>query len=232
MSTIDWQARALAAEVALIGIRKYLDNHADIEDRPDGGEGRPNFAMCALVAMDATTPDLAAARELVRKAGEYDKALAIFENENKPTPGNLMDYLAPMAQEFMNCPYLDFKCGTFGSERGIEHKPAAGPTYFTTVNHWRALVKENAALSHLVTELRGALEDALESLGDLNPHHLYASIEDAMALPQPEAVKKAAAERDFCDAALAFAEAKATINDQADRYETALAALQAARRDA
>ena len=39
----------------------------------------------------------------------------------------------------------------------------------------------------------------------------------------------AAVERAFCDAALAFADAKAGIEDQANDYKRALAALQAAR---
>jgi hypothetical protein len=141
---------------------------------------------------------------------------------------------------------------------------------------------ENAALAHLVTELRGALEQSDKRLCD---HHASDNIERlylaglggvcqvcaaepdvfernaaALALPLPEAAKRASenakvldayrrlygeamleiaglkregatpAEREFLDAALVFATAKATINDQADRYKTALAALQAARR--
>ena len=39
----------------------------------------------------------------------------------------------------------------------------------------------------------------------------------------------AAVERAFCDAALAFADAKASIEDQAAEYKRTLAALQAAR---
>ena len=42
----------------------------------------------------------------------------------------------------------------------------------------------------------------------------------------------ASVERAFCDAALAFADAKASIEDQATDYKRALAALQAARREA
>jgi hypothetical protein len=40
----------------------------------------------------------------------------------------------------------------------------------------------------------------------------------------------AAVERAFCNAALAFADAKASIEDQANEYKRTLAALQAARR--
>jgi hypothetical protein len=41
----------------------------------------------------------------------------------------------------------------------------------------------------------------------------------------------AAVERAFCDAALAFADAKASIEEQSAQYKRTLAALQAARRE-
>jgi hypothetical protein len=49
---------------------------------------------------------------------------------------------AELAAEENNCPYPDFSCGTFAAERGIELRPASGPTYATTVDHWRGILRD------------------------------------------------------------------------------------------
>jgi hypothetical protein len=156
---IDWQARAVAAEVALVTMLKELGDIAESkaeEVRNDWASGEAHGWTVALRHVYGLTPDLAAAHELIRKAGEHDKTLALFENSARPTPGNLLDFVNCLCDEFT----------------------------------W-----------------------------------LYAKEES------PEAVTVAAVERAFCNAALAFADAKASIEAQSDEYKRTLTALQAARRE-
>jgi hypothetical protein len=47
-----------------------------------------------------------------------------------------------LAAEENNCPYPDFSCGTFAAERGIELRPAGGPTYTTTSDHWQGILRD------------------------------------------------------------------------------------------
>jgi hypothetical protein len=49
---------------------------------------------------------------------------------------------AELAAEENNCPYPDFSCGTFAAERGIELRPAGGPTYTTTSDHWQGILRD------------------------------------------------------------------------------------------
>ena len=73
------EARALKSEYCLLKLRQYLDDHADVEDRPDTNEVRPNDYMRVLVAMDTMLIDLTAARELMAKAAERDALAAHCE---------------------------------------------------------------------------------------------------------------------------------------------------------
>ena len=66
------EARALKSEYCLLKLRQYLDDHADVDERPDTNEARPNDYMRVLVAMDTMLIDLTAARELMAKAAERD----------------------------------------------------------------------------------------------------------------------------------------------------------------
>lgn len=72
------EERALKSEYCLLKLRQYLDDHADVEDRPGTNEVRPNDYMCVLIAMDTMLIDTTAARELIdeleRLRGEVAKA--------------------------------------------------------------------------------------------------------------------------------------------------------------
>jgi hypothetical protein len=155
---IDWQARAVAAELGLVTMLEQLGDIADSkaeEVRNDWTSGEAHGWNMALRHVYGLTPDLAAARELMRKAGEHDKTLAIFENSARPTPGDLMGYVTCLCDEFT-----------------------------------RLYAKEESTQTYAV----------------------------------------AAVERAFCDAAIGFADAKASIEAQSDEYKRTLTALQAARR--
>jgi hypothetical protein len=71
---------------------------------------------------------------------------------------------AELAAEENNCPYPDFSCGTFAAERGIELRPAGGPTYTTTVDHWRGILRDldaaRAGEARAVEVLKGVAEKA------------------------------------------------------------------------
>lgn len=71
---------------------------------------------------------------------------------------------AELAAEENNCPYPDFSCGTFAAERGIELRPASGPTYATTVDHWRGILRDldaaRAGEARAVEALKGVAEKA------------------------------------------------------------------------
>jgi len=182
MSEIDWQARAVAAEVA---INEWVDLANDCDTTTVESLRQSMRFLCLR------TPDLTAARELVRKAGEAD---------------------------------------------GL----------FADVAQWHAradlLTIENAALALIVGELRmhcRMMAVTVESVSfsasitvkDADRLTWVATrARDAEALPLPEAVKRAALQRDFCDAALALDGARsASIDHFADLYRSALAALRAAR---
>ncbi len=158
--SIDWKARAAAAEVALVTMLKELVDIAESkaeEVRDDWTSGEAAGWTMALRHVYGLTPDLTAARELIRKAGEYDKTLALLENSSRPTPGSLMDYVNCLCDEFTR---------------------------------------------------------------------LYAKEES------PKNAKRTEVEWAFCCAALAYSDAKASIEDQAAEYKRTLAALRSARREA
>jgi len=71
---------------------------------------------------------------------------------------------AELAAEENNCPYPDFSCGTFAAERGIELRPAGGPTYTTTIDHWQGILRDldaaRAGESRAVEALKHIVEMA------------------------------------------------------------------------
>jgi len=78
---IDWQARAVAAEVALITMLKELGDIAESkaeEVRNDWTSGEAHGWDMALRHVYGLTPDLTAARELIEKAGECDAYMRLY----------------------------------------------------------------------------------------------------------------------------------------------------------
>lgn len=69
-----------------------------------------------------------------------------------------------------NCPYPEFSCGTFAVEQGIELRPAGGPTYTTTIKHWKGLLREletaQAEAARAVEALRRCHEGAARQLAE------------------------------------------------------------------
>lgn len=93
-------------------------------------------------------------------------------------------------------------------------------------NHLEIAEKQNE-------RLRNALRISNEQRDESRQHEAEAKLELVITKEKLKIYSKAAelyrAERAFCIAALAFADAKASIEDQAAEYKRTLAALQAAR---
>lgn len=75
-----------------------------------------------------------AGEEIKRLRGDYERVAAERDAAK-----------AELAAEEDNCPYPDFSCGTFAAERGIELRPAGGPTYTTTIDHWQGILRDLAS---------------------------------------------------------------------------------------
>lgn len=210
MNPIDWQARAVAAEVALERLRDAAEKHLDMDHNHEAGL-IPFGTRGWLRRVAKDLPDLTAARELIRKAGEAE-GLAMLVTELREALSLLIG----------SCIYYSGDLTVPSKYVVISAKAALAltlPEAAQRVAEW----KEKATFDYTKFDLQHAINNVeyLIKSGSIPGSSNRAALKSVM--------KDYHTMRAFCDAALAYSDAKASIEPQSAEYKRTLAALQAAR---
>lgn len=203
MTPDNFEARAVAAEVALVDMASACRFYCDTTD-----DGFAHRRLTKAVEDAESSPDLTAARELVRKAGEYDRLMLDFEAHPST---ELLSARASVA-------YFEKEVAELRSERD-------------------ALAHTVAVLREALEKVMTAVYDGEGDCSYAQECAACRAIREgraALRLPIPEAVKIAAAERELADAVLErnawkIGDLFVSVSPIEKRVETAIDALKAAR---